>query len=87
LNKKLRRDAIPIEISSFKRIKANIGLHSYRRIREQDGDNGRAYRKDTYGTSLMYIDLEESTIEGKTQTWGGLMNICSDFDLTSYRPF
>jgi len=87
LNRKLRRDAIPIDISTFRHIKGNIGLHGYRRVRKQDSSNVRAYRKDTYGTTFMFLNLEQSTIEAKTETWGGLMSICSDFDLRSYRSF
>ena len=87
LNRRLRRDAIPIDISLFKHIKGTIGLHGYRRIRKQDRENVRAYRKDSFGRTLMFIDIEESTIEGKTQTWSGLMGLCSEFGLRSYRPF
>ncbi|GAH72004.1 unnamed protein product, partial [marine sediment metagenome] len=39
----------------------------------------------SYGITFMFINLEESTIEGKTETWGGLMGVCSDFGLRSYR--
>lgn len=85
LNRKLRRDAIPIDVSSFKRIKANIGLHGYRRIRKEDKEDVRAYRKASYGITLVFINIERSTIEAKTQTWGGLMGLCSDFNLRSYR--
>ena len=87
LNRRLRRDAIPIDISLFKHIKGTIGLHGYRRIRKEDKDDVRAYRKDSFGRTLMFIDLEESTIEGKTQTWSALMGLCGEFDLRSYRPF
>ena len=87
LNRKIRKGAIPIDISIFKRIKGHIGLHGYRRVRKQDRENVRAYRKDSYGITFMYINLEESTIEGKTETWGGLMGVCSDFNLRSYRSF
>ena len=86
LNRKLRRDAIPIEISLFKKIKGTIGLHGYRRIRKEDRENVRAYRKDSYGTTFVFINLLERTIEGRTESWGGLMGMCSDFDLRSYRP-
>ncbi|MHC4659995.1 MAG: hypothetical protein ACYS83_12610 [Planctomycetota bacterium] len=111
LNRKLKRDVIPIDISLFKKIKGHIGLHGYRRARKEDRENVRAkkikghiglhgyrrarkedrenvraYRKDSYGTTLVFIDLVESTIEGKTETWGGLMGMCSDFGLRSYRP-
>jgi len=87
LTTKLRRDAIPIDISTFRHIKGNIGMHGYRRVRSKDRANVRAYRKDTYGTTMMFINLEQATIEAKTETWGGLMSICSDFDLRSYRSF
>jgi hypothetical protein len=86
LNKKLKRDVIPIDISQFKKIKGHIGLHGYRRARKEDRENVRAYRKDSYGTTFVFIDLVESTIEGKTESWGGLMGMCSDFGLRSYRP-
>jgi hypothetical protein len=81
----MRRDAIPIEISSFRKIKGTIGLHGYRRVRTADKDDVRAYRKDSYGTTLVLINLGERTIEGKTETWGGLMGMCGDFGLMSYR--
>ena len=87
LNKKLRRDAIPIDISVFKHVKGNIRAHGYRRARKRGSDNIRAYIKDTYGRVMIFINLKESTIESKTETWGGLMGICSDFDLRSYRSF
>ncbi|MHC4185629.1 MAG: hypothetical protein ACYSUC_05780 [Planctomycetota bacterium] len=86
LNRKTRRDAIPIDMSLFRKIKGNIGLHGYRRERKEDSDNVRAYRKDAYGRTLMFIDLERRTIEGKTETWGGLMSVCSDFGLRTHRP-
>jgi hypothetical protein len=85
LGRRIKGDAIPINISLFRRVKGNIGLHGYRRVRKRDRDNVRAYRKDSYGTTLVFIDLKERTIEGRTETWGGLMAICSDFDLRSYR--
>ncbi|MHC4625154.1 MAG: hypothetical protein ACYS4W_14770 [Planctomycetota bacterium] len=85
LSRKVRRDAIPIQITAFKRIKGNIGLHGYRRVRSEDVEGVRMYRKDSHGTVLVYINLEESTIEAKTQTWGGLMSLCGDFSLISYR--
>jgi hypothetical protein len=85
LNRRIKKGAIPIEISQFKKIKGTIGLHGYRRIRKEDRDNVRAYRKDSYGITFMFINLEESSIEGKTETWGGLMGVCSDFNLRSYR--
>ncbi len=85
LNRRLRRDAIPIDISSFKHIKGTIGLHGYRRIRKEDKDDVRAYRKDSFGRTLMFINLQDSTIEGKAQTWSGLMAVCSEFNLRSYR--
>lgn len=87
LNRKVRRDAIPIDISLFKKIKGTIGLHGYRRVRKDDRDDVRAYRKDSFGMTLMFIDLQESTIEGKTESWSGLMGICSEFNLRSYRSF
>jgi len=86
LNRRLRRDAIPIDISLFKHIKGTIGLHGYRRIRKEDKDDVRAYRKDSFGRTLMFINLQDSTIEGKTETWSGLMGLCSEFGLRSYRP-
>lgn len=85
LNRKIRKGAIPIDVSLFKRIKANVGLHGYRRIRKRDSNGVRAYQKDSYGTTLVFIDPEQSTIEAKTETWGGLMGLCGDFDLRSYR--
>jgi hypothetical protein len=86
LNKKVGRDAIPIDISQFRKIRGMIGLHGYRRVRKEDRKNVRAYRKDSYGTVLVFIDLDGRTIEAKTEAWGGLMGVCSDFDLRSYRP-
>lgn len=85
MNRKIRRDAIPIDISVFKMIKGNIGLHGYRRIRKEDRDDVRAYRKDTYGITLIFINLKKSTIEGKAETWSGLMGVCSEFGLRPYR--
>ncbi|MHC4644732.1 MAG: hypothetical protein ACYTBJ_04470 [Planctomycetota bacterium] len=85
LGKRIGRDAIPVDISLFRKIKGNIGLHGYRRVRKEDRENTRAYRKDSYGTTLVLLNLGESTIEARTETWGGLMAICSDFDLRSYR--
>ncbi|MHC4618189.1 MAG: hypothetical protein ACYTEQ_10605 [Planctomycetota bacterium] len=87
LNRKVRKDAIPIEISSFKRVKGNIGLHGYRRVRTEDIEGVRTYRKDSHGIVFVFINLEESTIEAKTETWGGLMALCGDFGLRSYRRF
>ena len=86
LSRKLRCDAIPIEVSQFRKIKGTIGLHGYRRVRNQDRDNVRAYIKDTYGTTFIFVDIEKSAVEGRTETWGGLMALCSDFGLRSYRP-
>jgi hypothetical protein len=86
LSRKMKRDSIPIEVSLFRKIKGTIGLHGYRRVRNQDRDNVRAYRKDTYGTTFIFIDIERSAVEGKTETWGGLMAVCSDFGLRSYKP-
>jgi hypothetical protein len=85
LNRKIGRDAIPIDISIFKRIRGHIGLHGYRRVRKQDREDVRAYRKDSHGITFMFINLEKSTIEAKTETWSGLMGVCSDFNLRSYR--
>ncbi|MHC4474057.1 MAG: hypothetical protein ACYTEL_00330 [Planctomycetota bacterium] len=85
LTRKVARNAIPIHMSLFKRIRGNIGLHGYRRIRKQDEGEVRAYRKDAYGETLVFIDVEHRAIEAKTETWGGLMGLCSDFDLTPYR--
>ncbi len=87
LNRKTKRDAIPIDISLFKTIKSNIGLHGYRRVRREDRKDVRAYRKDTYGTTFLYVNLEESSIEAITETWSGLMSICGEFDLRPYRTF
>ena len=91
LNRKTRRDAIPINISLFKRIKNNIGLRGYRRIRikdsqdSEDSEGVRTYRKDTYGTTLIFINTEKSTVEGRAETWSGLMAVCDEFDLKLYR--
>lgn len=85
MNRKAKRGAIPIDVSVFKRIKGNIGLHGYRRIRKEDRDGVRAYRKDSYGITFVFINIEESSIEGKTETWGGLMGVCSEFGLRAYR--
>lgn len=85
LNRKTKKDAIPIDISLFKTIKSNIGLHGYKRVRKEDRKNVRAYRRDTYGTTFLYVNLEESSIEGITETWSGLMSICSEFNLRAYR--
>jgi hypothetical protein len=85
LNKKVGRYAIPIDISHFKKVKANIGLHGYRRTRKQDSESARAYRKDSYGITLVLVNLEDSAIEVRTETWGGLMGLCSDFNLRPYR--
>jgi len=87
LNRKTRRDAIPIDISLFKTIRSNIGLHGYRRVRKEDRKDVRAYRKDTYGITFLYVDLNKSSIECKTETWSGLMSICGEFDLRPYRAF
>ncbi len=85
LNRKTEKDAIPIDVSLFKTIRNNIGLHGYRRVRKEDREDVRAYRKDTYGTTFLYVNLEESSIECKTETWSGLMSICSEFNLRAYR--
>jgi hypothetical protein len=61
-------------------------LHGYRRVRKHDSEGVRAYRKDSYGATLIFINLEERSIEAKTEAWGGLMGVCSDFNLRPYRP-
>ena len=86
LNRRLGKRVIPIDISLFKRIKGTIGLHGYRRVRKEDRENVRAYRKDSYGITFVFINLEQRTIEGKTESWAALMGVCSDFNLRSYRP-
>ena len=85
LNRKTRRGAIPIDVSLFKKVKGTVGLHGYRRVRKDDADDVRAYRKDSYGMTLMFVDVEERTIEGKTESWSALMSICSEFNLRAYR--
>lgn len=85
LNRRIKKGTIPIEISQFRKIKGTIGLHGYRRVRKEDRENVRAYRKDSYGITFMYINLQDSSIEAKTEAWGGLMGVCSDFNLRSYR--
>jgi hypothetical protein len=85
LHRKTWPDAIPIDISTFKQIAGNIGVGGWHRSRKDDIDEVRAYRKDSYGMMLVFIDFDEKTIEGKTEAWGGLMYICSDFGLKSYR--
>jgi hypothetical protein len=85
LDRRTRPDAIPIDISTFKQIAGNIGIGGWHRSRKDDSENIRAYRKDSYGMMLVFIDFNEKTIEGKTEAWGGLMHICSDFGLRSYR--
>jgi hypothetical protein len=85
LNRRLGRRVIPIEISQFKKIKSTIGLHGYRRVRKEDREDVRAYRKDSYGITFMYINLQDSSIEAKTEAWGALMGVCSDFNLRPYR--
>ena len=85
MNRKIRKNAIPIDISTFKEIRGNIGLHGYKRMRTADKDNVRAYRKDSYGTTLVFINLQERAIEARTETWTGLMGLCDEFDLKSYR--
>jgi len=85
LSRRVRKGAIPIDVSVFKKIKSTVGLHGYRRVRKQDKENVRAYRKDSYGTTFLFVNLEQSSVEGKTQTWSGLMAICSEFGLRSYR--
>lgn len=85
MSRKVRKGAIPIDMSLFRRIKGNIRLHGYRRARKEDRENVRAYRKDSHGTVLMFINLEKSAVEARTETWGGLMSVCSDFGLSSYK--
>jgi len=85
LNRRISKGVIPIEISQFKKIKGTIGLHGYRRIRKQDREDVRAYRKDSYGATLMFINLQDRSIEARTEAWGGLMGVCSDFNLIPYR--
>jgi len=85
LNRRVGPDVIPIDISTFKRIRGNIGLGGWHRSRKDDLGNVRVYRKDSYGMMLVFIDLDEKTIECKTEAWGGLMCVCSDFGLRSYR--
>jgi hypothetical protein len=85
LNRKIKKRAIPIDISKFKEIRGNIGLHGYQRMRSADKENVRAYRNDSYGTTLVFVNLEDSAIEVKTETWSGLMAICSEFDLKAYK--
>jgi len=87
LNRKIRRDAIPISISSFKKIKTSVGLLGYRRIRKAGSENLRVYRKDAYGTALVFINLDESSVTGKTETWSGLMGMCDELGLVPYRRF
>jgi len=85
LNRRLSRDVIPIEISQFRKIKGTIGLHGYRRIRERDREDVRAYKKASYGVTFIFINLQDRTIEGKTESWAALMGVCSDFNLIPYR--
>lgn len=85
LNRKTRKDAIPIDISLFKKIKSNVGLLGYRRIRREGEEDIRVYRRDTYGTTYIFINLEQSSVEARTETWTGLTGICSEFDLIPYR--
>jgi hypothetical protein len=85
LSRRIGKKAIPIEISSFRKIKGTVGLHGYRRFRKEDKEGVRAYRKDSYGATLIYINVEQSSIEAKTEAWGGLMGVCSDFNLIPYR--
>ena len=86
LNRKLSKTAIPIDISQFRKIRGVIGLHGYRRVRYEDSPGIRAYRKDSYGMVFVYVNLNESLLEAKSESWGGLMGICSDFNLRTYRP-
>jgi len=85
LNRKVPKEVVPIDISQFKEVKGNIGLHGYRRTRAIDRENVRAYRKDTYGTTLIYISTQDRSIEARTETWTGLMAFCSEFELKPYR--
>ena len=85
LNRKIPKDIVPIDISMFREIKGNVGLHGYRRTRAIDRENTRAYRKDTYGITIIYINTQDSSIEARTETWTGLMALCSEFELKPYR--
>ncbi len=85
LNRKTRKDAVPIDISDFKQIRGNIGLHGYRRIQRPSNDDIRIYRKDTYGTIYVFLNMGQSLIEARAETWSGLMGLCSEFDLIPYR--
>ena len=85
LNRKTRKDAVPIDVGVFKEIRGNIGLHGYRRIRRPSDEGLRIYKKDTYGIIYVFVNLEQSSIEARAETWSGLMGLCSEFDLVSYR--
>jgi len=85
LNRKRDKSKIPIDVSHFKSIKNHIGLHGYRRAKGQDAEGVRVYKKDVYGVVMVYINMEERTIECKSETWSGLMGICGEFDLSTYR--
>jgi hypothetical protein len=85
LTRKVGKDAVPIDISKFKAIKGNIGLHGYRRVRRESKSDVRAYRKDTYGITFVFINFQDHAIEARTETWAGLMALCSEFDLIPYR--
>lgn len=85
LNRKLDKSMIPIDVTKFKSIKNHIGLHGYRRAKGHDDANIRAYKKDLYGVVLVYINMEERTVECKSETWSGLMGICGEFDLSTYK--
>jgi hypothetical protein len=85
LNRKVRKDAVPIDISLFKKIKGSIGLLGYRRIIKEGQEHIRIYRKDTYGTTYMIVNLEQSSVETRTETWTGFTGVCSEFGLIPYR--
>ena len=85
LSRKTSRNAVSIDISHFKEVRGTIGLHGYRRIYRPTGEAVRMYRKDTYGTTFVFINLQDSSIEARTETWTGLMGLCSEFDLKPYR--
>jgi hypothetical protein len=85
LNRKIKRGAIPIDISLFKKVKTGIGQLGYRRLLKEGRENVKVYRKDTYGTTMILINLEQSSIEGKSETWAGLMAACSEFNLVPYK--
>jgi hypothetical protein len=85
LNRKIRKGAIPIDVSLFKKVKSSIGLLGYRRIITEGRGGLKVYRRDTYGTTMIFINLEQSAVEVKAETWAGLMGACDDFGLIPYR--